>query len=48
MHLPQGHVIAEAQTDLNGVDELHIIYTEFKSMITQTPDAKRMLPLEVV
>jgi F-type H+-transporting ATPase subunit gamma len=40
--------IADAQTDLNGVDELHIIYTEFKSMITQTPDAKRMLPLEVV
>jgi F-type H+-transporting ATPase subunit gamma len=33
---------------VNGVDELHIIYTEFKSMITQTPDAKRMLPLEVV
>ncbi len=40
--------IADAQTDANGVDELHIIYTEFKSMITQTPDAKRMLPLEVV
>jgi F-type H+-transporting ATPase subunit gamma len=40
--------IADAQTDPNGVDELHIIYTEFKSMITQTPDAKRMLPLEVV
>ena len=40
--------IADAQTDINGVDELHIIYTEFKSMITQTPDAKRMLPLEVV
>jgi F-type H+-transporting ATPase subunit gamma len=40
--------IADAQSDLNGVDELHIIYTEFKSMITQTPEAKRMLPLEVV
>jgi F-type H+-transporting ATPase subunit gamma len=40
--------LADAQTDANGVDELHIIYTEFKSMITQTPDAKRMLPLEVV
>ena len=40
--------IADAQVDLNGVDELHIIYTQFKSMITQTPDAKRMLPLEVV
>ncbi|PHX75819.1 MAG: ATP synthase F1 subunit gamma [Actinobacteria bacterium] len=32
----------------NGADELHIIYTEFVSMITQRPLAKRMLPLEVV
>ena len=31
-----------------GADELHIIYTEFVSMITQRPLAKRMLPLEVV
>ena len=31
-----------------GVDELHIVYTEFKSMITQIPEARRMLPLEVV
>ncbi len=28
-----------------GVDELHIVYTEFKSMITQTPIAKVLLPL---
>jgi F-type H+-transporting ATPase subunit gamma len=40
--------IADAQVDSAGVDELHIVYTEFKSMMTQTPDAKRMLPLEVV
>ena len=40
--------IADAQTDPNGVDELHIVYTEFVSMITQNPQAKRMLPLEVV
>ena len=40
--------IADAQTDPNGVDELHIVYTEFKSMLTQLPIAKRMLPLEVV
>ncbi|GDX22723.1 ATP synthase gamma chain [Actinomycetes bacterium] len=40
--------IADAQTDINGVDELHIIYTEFVSMITQNPLTKRMLPLEVV
>ncbi|RZQ60894.1 F0F1 ATP synthase subunit gamma [Amycolatopsis suaedae] len=30
-----------------GVDELHIVYTEFKSMLTQTPVAKRVAPLEV-
>jgi F-type H+-transporting ATPase subunit gamma len=30
-----------------GVDELHIVYTEFKSMLTQTPRAKRVAPLEV-
>ena len=31
--------------DSVGVDELHIIYTEFKSMITQTPVAAQLLPL---
>ena len=40
--------LKDAQVDVNGVDELHIIYTEFKSMITQVPLSKRMLPLEVV
>jgi F-type H+-transporting ATPase subunit gamma len=30
-----------------GVDELHIVYTEFKSMLTQTPVAKRVAPLDV-
>ncbi|WP_314177439.1 F0F1 ATP synthase subunit gamma [Streptomyces winkii] len=29
----------------NGVDELHIVYTEFVSMMTQTPIDDRMLPL---
>ncbi|MGW8379711.1 F0F1 ATP synthase subunit gamma [Streptomyces sp. ODS28] len=29
----------------NGVDELHIVYTEFVSMMTQTPVQNRMLPL---
>ena len=28
-----------------GVDELHIVYTEFKSMITQLPVEDRLLPL---
>jgi F-type H+-transporting ATPase subunit gamma len=29
------------------VDELHIVYTEFRSMLTQTPVAKRVAPMEV-
>uniref|UniRef100_UPI00404A7123 ATP synthase F1 subunit gamma n=1 Tax=Candidatus Planktophila sp. TaxID=2175601 RepID=UPI00404A7123 len=40
--------LADAQTDKAGVDEIHIIFTEFKSMLTQNAMAKRMLPLEVV
>jgi F-type H+-transporting ATPase subunit gamma len=35
-------------TDNGGVDELHIVYTEFHSMVTQLPVVKRLLPLEVV
>ncbi len=30
-----------------GVDELHIVYTEFRSMLTQTPQARRIAPLVV-
>ncbi|WP_031464603.1 F0F1 ATP synthase subunit gamma [Sciscionella sediminilitoris] len=30
-----------------GVDELHIVYTEFKSMVSQVATAHRMAPLEV-
>jgi F-type H+-transporting ATPase subunit gamma len=30
-----------------GVDELHVVYTEFVSMLTQRPVAKRVAPLEV-
>jgi F-type H+-transporting ATPase subunit gamma len=40
--------ILDAQVDTNGVDEIHIVFTEFKSMLTQNAMAKRMLPLEVV
>ena len=32
---------------LRGVDELHIVYTQFESMLTQTPVVRRMAPLEV-
>jgi F-type H+-transporting ATPase subunit gamma len=40
--------VADSATDPAGVDEIHIIFTEFKSMLTQNALAKRMLPLEVV
>jgi F-type H+-transporting ATPase subunit gamma len=33
--------------DIEGVDELHIVYTEFRSLLSQVPVAKRMAPLEV-
>lgn len=31
-----------------GVGELHVVYTQFVNMVTQTPRVVRMLPLEVV
>src|SRR3982751_3904741 len=33
--------------DVLGVDELHIVYTEFRSLLAQVPVAKRMAPLAV-
>ena len=30
-----------------GVDEIHLVYTEFVSMLTQAPQARRILPLEI-
>jgi F-type H+-transporting ATPase subunit gamma len=33
--------------DEGGVDEIHVVYTEFISMLTQTPVIRRILPLEV-
>ncbi|MGK5114365.1 MULTISPECIES: F0F1 ATP synthase subunit gamma [unclassified Geodermatophilus] len=38
---------AEAGERIEGVDELHIVYTEFRSLLAQVPVAKRMAPLEV-
>ena len=40
--------LADSNESKAGVDEIHIIFTEFRSMITQEAQAKRMLPLEVV
>lgn len=37
----------EQADDVAGVDELHIVYSEFKSMMSQTPAAHRMAPLVV-
>ena len=31
-----------------GVDEIHIVYTEFVSMLTQQPVIHRLLPLQIV
>jgi len=31
-----------------GVDEIHVVYNRFVSMVTQTPEVVRLLPLEVV
>ena len=40
--------LADSTESNIGIDEIHIIYTEFKSMLTQEATAKRMIPLEVV
>ncbi|MEY4967561.1 MAG: hypothetical protein RIQ73_260, partial [Actinomycetota bacterium] len=40
--------LADAQTDSAGVDEIHLVFTQFQSMMIQNAQAKRMLPLEVV
>jgi F-type H+-transporting ATPase subunit gamma len=35
-------------SDEGGVDEIHIVYNRFVSLVTQTPEVVRVLPLEVV
>jgi F-type H+-transporting ATPase subunit gamma len=40
-------MIAETDGDDAGVDELHIVFTEFISMMTQTPVDARLLPLSL-
>jgi len=37
----------ELPTEEGGVDEIHVVYTEFVSMLTQRPVVHRLLPLEV-
>jgi F-type H+-transporting ATPase subunit gamma len=36
------------ETGEGGVDEIHVVYTRFVSMLTQKPEVIRLLPLEVV
>ncbi|HKN54668.1 MAG TPA: F0F1 ATP synthase subunit gamma [Amycolatopsis sp.] len=43
-YLPEGE---QEELRLDGVDELHIVYTEFKNMLSQTAVAHRLAPLEV-
>ena len=52
---PQAREIADAMieafltpTEEGGVDEIHVVFTRFVSMLTQRVDVIRMLPLEVV
>ncbi|MBP2705204.1 F0F1 ATP synthase subunit gamma [Microbispora sp. RL4-1S] len=39
--------LIEAFKEDNGIDEIHVVYTEFVSMLTQNVIVKRILPLEV-
>jgi len=41
-------LISEFLTEHEGVDEVHVVYARFKSMLVQEPTAVRLLPLEVV
>ena len=48
-----GAFLAEEGTEASedhapAVDEVHVVYTRFRSMLVQEPQAVRMLPLEVV
>ena len=49
--LEVGTTLINAFLDEDGehaVDEVHVVYTRFRSMLTQEPTAVRLLPLEVV
>jgi F-type H+-transporting ATPase subunit gamma len=42
-----GAFVADTDSE-DGVDEVHLVYTMFRSMLVQEPHSVRMLPLEVV
>jgi F-type H+-transporting ATPase subunit gamma len=35
-------------TEAGGIDEIHLVFTQFVNMVTQVPETIRLLPLEVV
>jgi F-type H+-transporting ATPase subunit gamma len=37
----------EQPSEEGGVDEIHVVYTDFVSMLTQQPVVRRLLPLEI-
>jgi len=39
--------VQPGEGDIEGVDELHIVYTRFVSLMTQRPDAKVFAPMQV-
>ncbi|MEA2373536.1 MAG: F-type H+-transporting ATPase subunit gamma [Solirubrobacteraceae bacterium] len=39
--------MAGEDDDEQSVDELHLVYTQFKNLVTQTPSARRMAPMVV-
>ncbi|MGQ0572955.1 MAG: F0F1 ATP synthase subunit gamma [Pseudonocardia sp.] len=41
------HADGAGEDGVQGVDELHLVYTQFKNMVTQSPQARRMAPMEV-
>jgi len=43
-----GQTLIDTFLDEAGADEVHVVYTQFKSMLSQEPHAVRLLPLEVV
>ncbi|MET8877960.1 F0F1 ATP synthase subunit gamma [Nocardia sp. NPDC004604] len=44
----EGEVPAPNGTgNIEGVDELHIVYTRFVSMLTQSPEVRRLAPIQV-
>jgi F-type H+-transporting ATPase subunit gamma len=38
----------DSDSEVRDVDEVHVVYTRFRSMLSQEPTAVRLLPLEVV